>query len=134
MREFMAVAKALADETRVRLLMAVGDRELCVCQLIDLAGLAPSTVSKHMAILKQARLVETRKQGRWVYYRLPEPEESLPVARDALEWVRCSVGETTEIRQDAKQLEKILKMAPEDLCDGLLRRRRSVPSLAASLR
>ena len=69
MLDFMAIAKALADENRVRLLLALQKQELCVCQLIELMGLAPSTVSKHMSILKQARLVEARKQGRWVYYR-----------------------------------------------------------------
>ena len=69
MLDFMAIAKALADENRVRLLLALQKQELCVCQLIELIGLAPSTVSKHMSILRQARLVEARKEGRWVYYR-----------------------------------------------------------------
>jgi ArsR family transcriptional regulator, arsenate/arsenite/antimonite-responsive transcriptional repressor len=43
---------------------------LCLSQIIELLGLAPSTVSKHMAILHQAGLAETRKDGRWIYYRL----------------------------------------------------------------
>lgn len=60
MLDFMAIAKALADENRVRLLLALQKQELCVCQLIELIGLAPSTVSKHMSILRQARLVEAR--------------------------------------------------------------------------
>ena len=74
MRDLMAVLKALADENRVRALMALRPRELCVCQIIELLGLAPSTVSKHMAILKQARLVDSRKQGRWMFYRLAKRE------------------------------------------------------------
>ena len=72
MRNLLAVLKALADETRVRALMALRRRELCVCQLVELLGLAPSTVSKHMSILKQARLVESRKEGRWMFYRLAQ--------------------------------------------------------------
>ena len=52
MRDLMAVIKALADENRVRILMTLGPKELCVCQIVELLGLAPSTVSKHMAILK----------------------------------------------------------------------------------
>jgi DNA-binding transcriptional ArsR family regulator len=48
--------------------------ELCVCQIIELLGLVPSTVSKHMSILKQAGLVENRKEARWMYYRLPKKE------------------------------------------------------------
>ena len=72
MREFMAAAKALADENRVRVLLFLrGGKELCLCQIVEMLGLAPSTVSKHMAVLYQAGLVESRKEGRWIYYRLP---------------------------------------------------------------
>ena len=77
MRDLMAVIKALADENRVRILMALGPKELCVCQIVELLGLAPSTVSKHMAILKQARLVDSRKEGRWMFYRLAEEDASI---------------------------------------------------------
>ena len=65
----MAITKALADEQRVRVLLALERGELCVCQIVELMGLATSTISKHMSILKQARLVDSRKQGRWIYYR-----------------------------------------------------------------
>ena len=54
--------------------MALGAGELCVCQIVELLGLAPSTVSKHMAILKQARLVDSRKEGRWMFYRLADED------------------------------------------------------------
>ena len=70
MWDFMAVTKALADENRVRMLLALQKQELCLCQLIELVKLAPSTVSKHMSILRSARLVDARKDGRWMYYRL----------------------------------------------------------------
>ena len=74
MRDLMAVIKALADENRVQILMALRPKELCVCQIVELLGLAPSTVSKHIAILKQARLVCSRKEGRWMFYRLAEDD------------------------------------------------------------
>ncbi|MBW2408107.1 MAG: winged helix-turn-helix transcriptional regulator, partial [Deltaproteobacteria bacterium] len=51
---FMAITRALSDQNRVRALMALKDRELCVCQIIELLDLAPSTVSKHMSILANA--------------------------------------------------------------------------------
>ena len=63
MRDLMAVTKALADESRVRILLALKPGKLCVCQIVELLQLAPSTVSKHMSILKHARLVE-EPQGR----------------------------------------------------------------------
>ena len=71
MREFMSISKALADANRVRMVLALREQELCACQLTELFGLAPSTMSKHLSILYQARLVNTRKDGRWVYYSLP---------------------------------------------------------------
>ena len=71
MRDFMYITKALADESRVRMLMALRGGELCVCQITELFGFAPSTVSKHLSILFQAGLVESRKKDRWIYYQLP---------------------------------------------------------------
>ncbi len=115
MRAFLSIAKALSDENRVRALMALAGGELCVCQLIELLGLAPSTVSKHMAILHQSGLVETRKDGRWIYYRLAE-EPALPCVRQALAMAQECLGKDARIRADARVLRGVRKMAREDLC------------------
>jgi len=115
MREVMTVVKALADRNRMRALLALRDRELCVCQLIELLGLAPSTVSKHMSILHQARLVESRKEARWVHYRLAG-EDAPADAREAIEWIFRSLREDPDIRRDAERLEDIVGMDPEALC------------------
>ena len=69
-RELLAVMKALADPSRLRIVAALNGRELCLCQIVELVGLATSTVSRHMSILEQARLVDVRKEGRWTYFRL----------------------------------------------------------------
>jgi len=115
MRDFMAVVRALADENRVRALLALRERELCLCQIIELLGLAPSTVSKHMTILKQARLVDSRKNGRWNYYRLAD--EDAPVeANEALAWVRKALSSDPQTCKDDARLEQILKLEPEVLC------------------
>jgi len=115
MKEFLAITKALSDEGRVRLLLALRGRELCVCQLIELLGLAPSTVSKHMAILKQAELVRIRKEGRWAYYRLAD-EDAAPRVCKALEWVFGSLRNSARAREDRKRLREILKVDKEELC------------------
>ena len=70
MFDFPTTCRALADENRIRILMALRGRQLCVCQVTAFLDLAPSTTSKHLSILRQARLIESNKQGRWVYYRL----------------------------------------------------------------
>ena len=72
MRDYITVAKAVADSTRVRILKMLESGELCVCDITERLGLAQSTVSKHLALLRHAALVEDRKQGLWVYYRLAE--------------------------------------------------------------
>jgi ArsR family transcriptional regulator, arsenate/arsenite/antimonite-responsive transcriptional repressor len=115
MYEIMAVTKAMADETRVRMLAALEGRELCVCQLIEMVELAPSTVSKHLSILRGARLIESRKKGRWIYYRLAKKDSS-KLIKDALSWLAQSLGSQQRILDDQKRLEQILKTDPEQLC------------------
>ena len=115
MRDFLPIVKALAEENRLRVLCALQGRELCVCQIIEFLELAPSTVSKHMSILHQARLVDSRKDGRWTYYKLPG-ETASPAAREAVAWVCRSLESAPEIRHDAGRLAEILKMYPEELC------------------
>jgi DNA-binding transcriptional ArsR family regulator len=115
MFEFLNITKALAEENRVRILLALEVEELCVCQIIELLELAPSTVSKHMSVLRQARLVEGRKDGRWMYYRLAD--ESAPTqVNEAIAWLKKSLSPNERIRKDAKRLKEILKIDREVLC------------------
>jgi len=112
---FMAITRALSDQNRVRTLTALKNRELCVCQIIELLELAPSTVSKHMSILANARLVEGRQEGRWRFYRLAgddAPDEVL----EAIAWTFRSLSNSPQIRQDTERLNDILKIDPEVLC------------------
>ncbi len=121
MREFMNITKALADENRVRMLLALKGGELCVCQITELFGLAMSTVSKHLSILYQAGLAESRKEGRWIYYRLPG-KAAPPAVRRAIEWVAQSVNGAARVSEDGERLKKILKMDPVELCKRQCRR------------
>jgi DNA-binding transcriptional ArsR family regulator len=115
MREFMNITKALADERRVRTLLALRKGELCVCQITELFGLAVSTVSKHLSILYQAGLVESRKDGRWIYYRLPGKDAPVAV-REAIDWVEKSLAKHERIVEDTQRLKKVLRCDPADLC------------------
>lgn len=114
MQEFLAITKALGDENRVRVLMALSAGELCVCQIIELLNLAPSTVSKHMSILKQARLVESTKNGKWVYYRAAS---NVPkVASEAIAWANKHLTSEITIKEDAKALKLIIERHPVEVC------------------
>jgi arsenate reductase/ArsR family transcriptional regulator len=114
MTPFVAIAKALGDESRARALMALAGGELCLCQIIELLGLSPSTVSKHMAVLHQAGLVERRKDGRWHYYRLVGKGAS-PVAREAIRWAQRSLADETVIADDTRALCCVRETDREEL-------------------
>jgi len=115
MYEFLSIAKALSDENRVRALMMLSHGELCVCQLIEMLGLAPSTVSKHMSILRQARLVQARKEGRWMYYRLPNGDVPQCVL-EAIQWMRNAIAGDKQIVADDKRVKRISKLDRDKLC------------------
>jgi len=115
MRDILDMTKALADGSRLRVLMALTGGELCVCQIVELLELAPSTVSKHMSILRQARLVESRKDGRWMHYRLPDRDAPKAV-KETINWVRRQLASSPQMRQDGDRLRRILAMNPEELC------------------
>jgi len=112
--ELLGITKALSDKTRVRALMSVQDGELCLCQIIQLLGLSPSTVSKHMNVLQQAQLVERRKEGRWHFYRLATGERNLAV-KHALDWIVAELSSEKTIITDAKKIREVRKQDLDQL-------------------
>jgi len=68
------VFKALADTTRLRILKLLDVREMCVCEVMIALDLTQPTASHHLKILENAGLVKSRKEGKWVYYSLKDPE------------------------------------------------------------
>ena len=115
MQDLIDIIKALSDENRLKALCALKNRELCVCQIIALLELAPSTVSKHMSILRQARLIKGRKEGRWVHYRLPG-NDAQPEIREAIDWVFKALSKKKETRAVEQRIKEILKTIPRELC------------------
>ncbi|MCY2924508.1 MAG: metalloregulator ArsR/SmtB family transcription factor [Planctomycetota bacterium] len=115
MKDVMAVIKAMADANRARVLGFLGEGELCVCQIMEMLCLAPSTVSKHLNILHQAGLVESRKEGRWIYYRLSGREAS-PCVRGAIRWLRESLADDPQRARDARKAKAVCRMKLDDLC------------------
>jgi len=115
MREVVDITKALADKNRLRILSILGKRELCLCQITELLQLAPSTVSKHLSILRHARLVDSRKEGRWVHYRLADEQKS-SAQNSAIQWVLSSLKKSKVFKDDMRQLKIILKTNPEATC------------------
>lgn len=100
------VAKALSDPTRVRILAALGERALCVCELTCLFACGQPAVSRHLGILRDAGLVEDVRDGKWVNYRLrARPAE--PFARDALRALRRRLAALEEFREAVRSLDRV---------------------------
>lgn len=85
--QIISICKALSDPGRLEVLVALDTEEMCLCDLAERLGLADSTVSRHMMILEQAGLVESRKDGRWRYFRHAQADIPGP-AQYAVAWIR----------------------------------------------
>ncbi|MHC4873107.1 MAG: ArsR/SmtB family transcription factor [Planctomycetota bacterium] len=107
MDEIIAVNKALSDGNRVRVLAVLQDGELCACNVIDLLGLAQSTVSKHMGLLVNAGLVKVRKDGRWMHYRLPQKKECSSYIYSIINLTVKQLGDNEQTIKDRKQVSSI---------------------------
>ncbi|WCJ57839.1 metalloregulator ArsR/SmtB family transcription factor [Fontisphaera persica] len=115
MRALTQYLKALADPTRLRLVLALQDGELCVCQLNTLFPLSPSTLSRHLAALERAGLVQSRKEGRWVYFALPR-RGLAPAARQLLRWAMHHAARDPQAREDARHLRQCRRSGQKPVC------------------
>jgi ArsR family transcriptional regulator len=94
---------ALADATRLRILGLLADSEVCVCHIHESLRIPQPTVSRHLAYLRRAGLVQGRRDGLWVHYRLAEPAD--PSARAALSAALHAVGHAPATRTDQERLD-----------------------------
>ena len=83
MKEFIKVMKALRDPNRVKIVKMLQHGELCVCEIQELLGTSQPTASKHLKILEAAGILNSRKDGLWVYYRLADGSRSPYAAGNA---------------------------------------------------
>lgn len=109
LQDVLAVTKAISDTQRIRILHMLGAGELCVCQIVGVLKLAASTTSKHLSVLAAAGLVESRKEGRWTYYRRA-------TRVGPLRWLQRSLRGDPMLRADARALAKIKQQDLEVLC------------------
>jgi ArsR family transcriptional regulator len=106
------IHKALGHPARLRMVAMLRGGELCACQITAVLGLAPSTVSQHLAELKQAGLVTERKDGRWVHYA---PQDS-PEARAILSASGGKLAGDPVMAADAHVLAQLRRISLAELC------------------
>jgi DNA-binding transcriptional ArsR family regulator len=76
-KDVVRIFKSLADPTRLRIVLLLRRRELCVCELMFILGMEQSRVSHHMRVLREAGIAEDVREGRWIIYRIPEEAQGL---------------------------------------------------------
>src|SRR5438477_9237429 len=102
--EMETLFKALADATRLRILGLLLTGEVCVCHIHESLGISQPKASRHLAYLRRAGIVQTRRQGLWVYYRLAESSDSL--VSTIRQVVTHTLGHVTTVARDAGRLQK----------------------------
>jgi len=96
--------KALGDETRLRILGLLLAGEVCVCDIHESLKIPQSKASRHLAYLRRSGLVETRRSGLWIHYRLGRPSE--PVLAAVVDAVRHAISHLDVVRKDAERLQR----------------------------
>jgi ArsR family transcriptional regulator len=94
--------RALADSTRLRLLNLIADREICVCYFVEILRISQPKVSRHLAYLRRAGIVASRREGRWMHYRLATPKDT--AAASILHETLKHLKKKPEMRRDVSRL------------------------------
>ena len=96
--------RAFSDPTRLRILNVLVRGELCVCEIVAALDVPQPTASRHLAYLRKAGLVESRKEGLWHYYKLA-PAES-PFHLKLIDCLRCCLQDVPQLAKDSKRLTR----------------------------
>ena len=97
--------KALADRTRLRILNLMGTDEVCVCFFVEILKTNQPKISRHLAYLRRAGIVDARRDGQWMHYRIVEPadKDAARVLKETLSWM----ANDSEMQRDRSRLVKL---------------------------
>lgn len=114
MDKVVKIFKALADRNRVRIVAALMEvEELCACQFVELLEVTGATTSRHLSVLQNGGLLTSRKDGRWIYFRLKVEDENLKVIFD---WIASELRISKDLSEDRMKLQDIISCEAVDLC------------------
>jgi ArsR family transcriptional regulator len=108
MKDLIRVFKALSDPTRLRIVLLLAERDLCVCELTHILNMSQSRVSHQLRLLREADLVEDRREGRWIIYGMPPAVKVglIPVLR---QYAGPGLAGSAAVVKDAERLELCLR-------------------------
>ncbi len=113
MDETLKILKSISDRNRLRIVTALSRfEELCACQITELLQISGASVSRHLSLLTNSTLLKSRKQGRWVFFRLNQEK----VNQQLLQWIQLQLSNDLQIETDRSALTAILSVPPEEIC------------------
>lgn len=114
MKNLVAFAQALADETRWRILQLILNEPMCVCELADILAMPQSSVSSHVQVIKKAGMLDSERCEKWIYYRVSENHRHL--LRTTAEFFEVFQASDAVLKADAKTAVKRLAERDESCC------------------
>jgi ArsR family transcriptional regulator, arsenate/arsenite/antimonite-responsive transcriptional repressor len=112
MNDLIKAIKALSDETRLRMLNLLLQRECCVCEVMQVLGISQTRASRNLGVLHDAGFLKLRKEGLWAYYSIDKPllEEYLKLFLEAIE---ASLKDNPARVQDLTRLKEAKRLGPQ---------------------
>jgi len=112
MRDFAKLFKALSDETRIRILKVLLERECCVCEVMQALDISQPRASRNLGILEDAGFIKSRRDGLWILYSIDERKTN-SYAAPLVQLLRSSLGNDETILQDRERLSHALRVGPK---------------------
>lgn len=96
--------KSLSDPTRIRILLLLSNKPLCVCEITEVIKLAPSTISKHLSLMSASSILDSKKIGKWVYYEINKSKSAeYIIAKLLIELLKNDI----QTKSDKEKLKQI---------------------------
>ena len=112
MRDFAKLFKALSDETRIRILKVILERECCVCEVMQALDISQSRASRNLGMLEDAGFVRSRRDGLWIVYSVDEQKMNSYTA-PLIGLLRNSLVNEEIILQDRERLSQAVRVGPK---------------------
>jgi len=112
MRDFVKLYKALSDETRIRILKVLLERECCVCEVMQALDISQSRASRNLGILEDAGFIKSRRDALWIVYAIDEQRMN-SYAAPLIELLRDSLANEEIILQDRERLSHAVRVGPK---------------------
>jgi len=117
MRELTKLLKVLSDESRLRVLNLLQEREACVCEVMQVMGISQSKASRILSTLYDAGLLKLRREGRWALYSI-DTDPAYEYVKEILTGIRLSLADNPVAVEDLERLKRAKRVGPACVCKG----------------